>query len=170
MWAKRIIREAGIRSLYRISSDSLFGQPVEELFTSQVLGKAAGLISSGHRPEEFGPEMVGPVTLDIPEASVDNGMLTGAVVSIDNFGNCVTNIPEEMLDNLDMKIGDSVVITTVEGNIPAGFGSRYKDVPFGREVVFINRLNLLELAINMGNFAGTYNIETGMKVEIVINK
>lgn len=165
-----VIRDAEVKTLYQISNDSLFGRPVNELFSSEILGKAAGLIASGHRPEEFGPKVADPMTLDVQEASILSDKLTGAIVNVDKFGNCVTNIPEEMTSHLKLKIGDSVLIRTAEGNISANFGSRYKDVPVGREVVFTNRLNLVELAINMGNFAKTHNLKTGAKIEITIKK
>ena len=43
----------------------------------------------------------------------------------------------------------------------------YSDVPQGKEVVFVNNnLGILQLSINLGNFARTYAITAGMTVEI----
>jgi len=48
------------------------------------------------------------------------------------------------------------------------FGSRYRDVSEGNPVIFVNRLDLAEIAINMGHFANTYNVRTGTVIEIEI--
>ncbi|MFC2047509.1 S-adenosyl-l-methionine hydroxide adenosyltransferase family protein [Chloroflexota bacterium] len=165
-----VIGDAEVKSIYQINNESLLGRPVKELFSSQILGKAAGLIASGLHPEEFGPKVTDPMTLDTEEASFINDRLTGAIVNIDNFGNCVTNIPGEMSSRLKLKTGDSILISTADGNISSTFGSRYKDVPLGQEVVFVNRLDFLELAMNMGNFSKSYNLKIGGKVEITVKR
>ncbi|MCX6000236.1 MAG: SAM-dependent chlorinase/fluorinase [Chloroflexi bacterium] len=161
-----VIRDSAIETLYQITNDSLFTRPVKELFSTQLLGQAGGLVAAGHRTDEFGPPVTDPVKLNVPEATVTSGRLTSAIVNTDRFGNCVTNIPGEMCRSLGWKPGDQVQIATPGGSIAATFGTRYSDVPNGKEIVFINRLNLMELSINMGDFSTTYNVKTGAAIEI----
>jgi len=43
----------------------------------------------------------------------------------------------------------------------------YSDVPQGEEVVFVsNNHGMVQLSINLGNFANTYGIKAGTKIEI----
>jgi S-adenosylmethionine hydrolase len=39
--------------------------------------------------------------------------------------------------------------------------------PLGKEIVFvINNLGMVQLSINLGNFADTYGVKAGTKIEI----
>ncbi len=47
------------------------------------------------------------------------------------------------------------------------FGTSYSDVPEGEEIVFVsNNHGMVQLSINLGNFAGTYGLKAGTKIEI----
>jgi S-adenosylmethionine hydrolase len=106
-------------------------------------------------------------TLDIQEPAIVDGRLLGAVVYVDHFGNCITNISEKTADEFGLKPGDVVYIKSTQGTVTARFGINYSDVPQGKEVVFVsNNHDMVQLSINLGNFAGTYDIKAGTKIEI----
>ena len=134
------------------------------------MGKVGALVASGYTPEDVGPSIDNPHTFEVKNAAIAGEKITGQIVLIDHFGNCLTNIPGNMAAEFGLDLGDEVILTTPGGKIEAMFGRTYGDIPSGKPVVFINSLDLIELAINMGNFAGVHNISTGRKIEIEIKK
>ncbi len=50
-------------------------------------------------------------------------------------------------------------------NIP--YGTIYSDVAVGENIAFVNNnLGILQISINLGDFASTYGIQAGTKIEI----
>jgi len=163
----RVVDQMGIETLYKISNQDLFDKPIESLSVTSILGKVGALTASGYHPEDVGPAVDDPETSDVQEAAIVNDKLIGMIVFIDQFGNCLTNIPLEKSNEFGLTPGNTVQVTTPEGRITAEFGSTYADVPEGEVVILANRQNLMiELAIIMGVFDETYDIRSGNNIEI----
>ncbi|MFC1925330.1 S-adenosyl-l-methionine hydroxide adenosyltransferase family protein [Chloroflexota bacterium] len=161
-----IIQDTTIKSLYEITNEELFTQPVEELSTHQILGKIGALVASGYSPEDVGASVSDPVTLEVQEASITDNRLAGAVIFIDDYGNCLTNISRDQISEFGLQQGDMVNIETSKGTVEVMFGSTYGDVSTGDPVVFINRLGFLQLSLNMDDFSEVYNIQIGTDIHI----
>ena len=147
-----VIRNFEIESVHQITNQDMFAKPVNSSLISPNLGRVGALIASG---------------FDVEDAIIVGSKMAGEIVLIDHFGNCVTNIPGNMAEELGLEPGDEVIINAGGGvKVEAIFGRTYGDVPQGKPVVLVNSLDLMELAINMGNFANFYKISTGMKTEI----
>jgi hypothetical protein len=140
---------------------------MEELSSHQILGKIAALIAGGYKPEKVGDVMDTPVLLDIQQAPISNGVLTGHVVFIDHFGSCLTNITRADAEALNLNPGDSIEITVNGKQVSSVIGTRYGDVAVGEAISMVNSLEILQLSVNKGNFASPNGVKTGMKVEIV---
>ncbi len=156
----------GLKSVYAITSQELFDKPLAELSSHEILGKVAALIAAGYQPENVGPSVTAPAMLDIQTAAVIDGILTGYVAFIDHFGNCLTNISRADVEAFGIAVGDSVLVTAGSHNVAVLVGAGYSAVPKGNTVVLVNSLGTLQLSINRGNFASTYSVKTGSKVEI----
>src|SRR4030042_4786850 len=100
----------GIKTVYEGANQELFNEPISTLSSHYLLGKIGALVASGYNPADVGPPVAAPVLLDIQEGGIVNGKLAGAVVFIDHFGNCLTNIPGETLSVYGLDIGDTVRI------------------------------------------------------------
>jgi S-adenosylmethionine hydrolase len=164
-----VIKDSGIKSVYAITNEELFDKPIADLSSHQVLGKIAAKIATGYAPEKVGPAVTSPVMLDIKDAAITDGKLKGYVVFIDHFGNCLTNITGEDTEQYGLTAGDSISININGTKVSAVTGNEYGDVPVGEVVALINSLDTLQLSINHGNFSSSYNVNTGMTVEIEKN-
>jgi S-adenosylmethionine hydrolase len=156
----------GVKSVYEINNQDLFDKPLAGLSSHEILGKVAALIATGYEPEKLGPALTSPVMLDIQTAAVIDGKLTGYVVFVDHFGNCLTNISRENTEQFGIAVGDTILITVAGNDVMALIGQGYSDVPKGQVVAIVNSLGTLQLSINRGSFASTYSVKTGFKVEI----
>jgi len=157
--------DMGIKSLYSIDNQQLFDQPIAKLSAERIEGTIGGLISSGYRPQDVGSPVTDQEILDIQKPEVADNQLLGTVLFIDNFGNCVTNISQNEVSQFGLSAGDYIQIQP--GQISARYGNIYSDVAEGKEVVFINsNLDVVQLSINMGNFAKQYNVKAGDKISL----
>ena len=162
-----VIKNMGIKTVYQITNQKLFDEPIEQLAAERIQGKIGALVASGYRTQDVGIPLTSPRILDIQEPAIVDNKLLGEVVYVDNFGNCVTNISGKTANEFGVKPGDTIQVRSAGSTIPARFGTIYSDVPQGEEIVFINNnLDILQLSVNLGNFAETHNIKAGAKVEI----
>ena len=106
----------------------------------------------------------------------ENGVLSGSIPALDvRFGNVWTNIKRGMLEEIDFKRGDryDVFITNGKTNISLDnviYAKTFGDVAVGEPVLYINSLDCLSIAINIGDFAETYGVEYGLNWKIEIKK
>ncbi|WP_127125513.1 SAM hydrolase/SAM-dependent halogenase family protein [Pseudoflavitalea rhizosphaerae] len=125
---------------------------------------AAGII----RFEEVGKRLPDSViSIPFQQAIKNADTLSGMVPVLDvQYGNIWTNIPQSLLSSLSIHPGDSVLVrinhrdsTVFQQRIP--FVHTFGDVPESRPMAYLNSLMQFSLAINMGNFANTYGIQSG---------
>jgi len=162
-----VVKEMGIKTAYEINNPDLFDKPVDDLVAERIQGKVGALIASGYRPSYVGDPLTNLTTLDIQDPVIAGNSLLGTVVYIDHYGNAVTNISGEIASEFGIKQGDIVRVKGSGNIIPVKFGNIYSDVPEGDEVMFISdNLGMVQLSINLGNFAITYGFKAGIIIEI----
>ncbi|MCL2220059.1 MAG: SAM-dependent chlorinase/fluorinase [Chitinispirillia bacterium] len=94
-----------------------------------------------------------------PQADMDGGKVSGAVVYIDRFGNAITSIsPRELAE----ACGKSCACVVDGREIPVV--SHYKDVPVGSALSYPGSAGLMEVAINGGRAAEALNLKIGSEV------
>ena len=98
------------------------------------------------------------------EPSVQEGSIQGWVVHIDRFGNCITNIPAELLrvaspDNVRVYVGDAII---------QRLHRTYGEVERGEPLALIGSSGMLEIAVNAGNAAELFHIRKGAPVNVIL--
>jgi len=82
-------------------------------------------------------------------ATVDQNMIKGMVIYIDNFGNAVTNISKKIFERFDLSKKIKIEFSgSDEINV---ISEKYSDVHAGDALCLFNSAGLLEIAINQGN-------------------
>lgn len=162
----RLARHPGFTHVYRIGEQSLFAQPLDKASPDYVLAVAAGLLASGTEPAELGPPAGSIVTLDLPDARRVGDTVTGTVVFVDGFGNCLTNIPTAMAAGAGIGRGGSAAVTWESGHATMSVAGSYGDVATGDPLVLFEAPSPLQLSVNMGSFSEAYGIDTGALVSI----
>jgi S-adenosyl-L-methionine hydrolase (adenosine-forming) len=162
-----VIKRTGIKTLYRVTNEGLFDKPIKELVAERIEGKVGALIASGSRMNDIGTATKDYKASDIQEPAIVGNKLVGTVIYIDHYGNAVTNIPQKIAAEFGLKPGDIVRVKVLQDEIYAKFGIIYSDVPRGDVIAFVcNNLDMVQLSINLGNFAEVYGVKAGIKVEI----
>lgn len=134
---------------------------------------AAGIITY----EQVGPLLEPKVVkLEYPPPAVANGTATGMIYSSKGLlGNTASNIDRLTFNQLGLKEGTEVVVTirnsgqvVWEESLP--YVRTFGDVPVGKLLLFINSGGFVSMAINQGNFADTYNIDSGRNWTLSVRK
>ena len=135
---------------------------------------AAGVIDfSG-----VGPEVPVDTVKELPivEAEFSGDTVSGTIDVLDvRFGSLWTNIPRTLFAGLGVEHGGRVEVTIVNDtrtlykNILV-YARSFADVYVGEPVVYVNSLDCMAVAINLGSFARAYNIGTGTNWKIRIRK
>lgn len=163
-----VMNDLGIASVREVANQNLTGrESASATFKGiGVYGPVAGHLAAWTDPSEVGPEIFDPVRIDVAEADLDDGTLVGIVVTVDHWGNLITNIPQELVERADLSIGDRVEVTVGGEKVDGIFGTIYGDVPQGEWVAFVSSLGSLEIAINMDSASEALGVEAGAEVRI----
>jgi S-adenosyl-L-methionine hydrolase (adenosine-forming) len=162
-----VVKNMGVKTVYRITNQKLFDKPINELAAERIQGKTGALLASGYSPQDVGIPYPGYITLDVQEPVIADQKLLGTVVYIDHYGNGITNISGKNADEFGLRPGNNILVKSQQNVISSRFGTIYSDVPKGQEIVFVNNnLGVVQLSINLGNFAAKYGIKAGSKIEI----
>ena len=91
---------------------------------------------------------------------VSRGPVVGRVTEIEKYGNLDLDIKPEALYTAGLELGDVLDVTVNGVSLDIPFCTSYSDVNTGEAVVRDNQeKDLLVVALNMGDFAGTYQVE-----------
>lgn len=131
----------------------------------ELLSNCIKAISIGLKLEEFGntcklrQEFTG-------NASCYESRIIGRIIYIDAFGNAITNVDKKTFEKTgkNRKFKISIQNNLVE---ITKLSQYYDDVPENKIAAMFNSVGLLELAMNNGNIARIYSLDT--KSTIIIN-
>lgn len=135
---------------------------------------ASGSISFEEVGEQLSVENI--VELELGEVVKTENSVKGSIDILDvRFGSLWTNIPREDFVELGIEYGDYVEVIIHNGNKLAYnnrvcYGKSFGDVYVSEQVIYVNSLYNVALAINQGNFAKAYNIGTGIHWTIEFKK
>lgn len=89
--------------IFHLNNPKYFRQPVSDTFNGRdIFAPVAAALARGIAPRKLGVEVYELVRLPSLKPQISqSGLITGRVIHIDRFGNCVTNIDQrELTDNM----------------------------------------------------------------------
>jgi S-adenosylmethionine hydrolase len=105
------------RTIY-LNKEKYFRHPISSTFHGRdVFAPVAAHLSTGLKPNEFGPQISDEVRLPtLHPARAKDGVWTARIIHIDHFGNCITNISRQVLsrgmeDHMRLKLKGKTVIS-----------------------------------------------------------
>ncbi|MBP0011105.1 MAG: SAM-dependent chlorinase/fluorinase [Roseofilum sp. Belize Diploria] len=119
-------------------------------------------LANGVPIEQLG-EAIDPhtlVNLSLPSYTQEKPYIRGAIQSIDHFGNLITNIPGEAVNDVPWS-----VILNEEIIIGA---QTYSDLPIGQAIALIGSHGWVEIAVNCGNAEKELRLTWGDPVQLLI--
>jgi S-adenosylmethionine hydrolase len=125
-----------------------------------VFAPIAAEIASGRLlVSDVGPRVADLVPLTSPKPEETDDELRGVIVTIDRFGNLISNIDAERAAS----VADPVVVLAGR-DVPVA--RTYSDVEIGRAVALVNAFGTVEVAVRDGNAAQALGVERGARVTV----
>jgi S-adenosylmethionine hydrolase len=140
-------KDGKIKRIVHVRKSKYFLQPVSNTFHGRdIFAPVAAHLSNGVALSEFGPEVTRMERIATPTPKVTKeGVILGEIVSIDRFGNLMTNIPGERLsgaDSVQVKVGRRVI---------PRISKTYAEGRKGALLALVGSTENLEIAVNKGN-------------------
>lgn len=163
-----IYERVGTLRVFQLTNTGFFRREVSPTFHGRdIFAPVAGALSRGVRAEELGPEVFDFVRL--PSAVVERaveGTLVGAVIHVDRFGNLVTNITPESLNE------ESVTRLLIAGREVRRFRRFFAEEVEGEGEPFAlwGSAGLLEVAVFRDSAARVLGVSRGERVEVQIGR
>lgn len=148
-----------VEEIWRVSNPALQRGTVSHTFHGRdIMAPAACHLLNGGDPAELGPRQDTLVELAGLTAEATKDGLLGEVIFRDRFGNLVTNLHEDLLDNhLDWRVH-------IGGRVITGLCRAYGERPPGELVALVGSSHWLEIAVVNGDAARRIGIGPGATV------
>jgi S-adenosylmethionine hydrolase len=128
-----------------------------------VFAPCAGYLSAGKNFTGVGPPVKRLKSLTYPGVTREGNVLKGEVVTIDSFGNMITNISKHTFQSFAGKRKTEIFFGTERFNKVM---NRYIDVPQGSPLVLFGSSGYLEISMNEGNASSYFMTSVGTPVSI----
>ena len=165
-----LVDEGEIEAIVRVENTDYFLDSISQTFHGRdIFAPVGSHISKGVPIEKLGPQLEFPdlTRLSIPMPYISNkDELIGAIISIDRFGNCMSNISENTFNmfvknstekRLEIKIGKTVI---------KSLSHTYSDAEPKRPLAIIGSFGYLEIAVNCDNAGHRLNIKRGSTITL----
>ena len=135
---------------------------------------AAGVIDFAGVGPAIDPESI--VELPTIPPTTDDASVTGTIDILDvRFGSLWTNIPRELFLKLGIARGEQVEVlisndTRRVYHNTMVYARSFADVKIGESLAYVNSLDCMAVAINLGSFAKAYSIGTGNSWKITFRR
>jgi S-adenosyl-L-methionine hydrolase (adenosine-forming) len=156
-WTEFARRVAQPTTVICLAEPRYWRQPVSTTFHGRdIFAPVAGHLSKGLDPRLLGPPVSSWVTLKMPVPRTAPDGVHGEVVFVDDFGNLITNLPQNLLpDSPVVRVGDVEVPRWVRA---------YGDATPGELVALVSSNGTLEIAVVQGSAAKRLNAGVGTLV------
>jgi hypothetical protein len=166
-----LIARGTIEKACYVTNPTFFHDTVSATFHGRdIFAPVAGYLSSGGKAENLGPRLdVGKlVCLSETAAYVDGqGRLSGTVVTIDRFGNIITNIGRDLLTSAwEGDLNQHLIIEAGNRLHKMPLVTSYDAVGTGELLATIGSRNTLEIAVNQGSAAPRMGVLAGAPIRV----
>ncbi|MHB9028367.1 MAG: SAM hydrolase/SAM-dependent halogenase family protein [Candidatus Latescibacterota bacterium] len=128
-----------------------------------VFAPCAGYLSAGRNIQEVGPGLKNIVQLKYPRPVQNGNILTGEVVTVDSFGNLITNIPEHMFRSFVGKQKVEIFFATERFTT---VHRHYSEVAPGTALALFGSSCYLEISMSAGSARDYFMTAAGSTVTV----
>ena len=143
---------------YVLDRDKYWLKPVSNTFHGRdIFAPVAAHLSAGVRPQELGSSLGDVVCLSVPSPQGKKGVIEGAIIYADRFGNLVSNIrPAD--------VGGEFVYVEIEGRRVSGVSDSYS----GAEglLAIVGSHGYIEIAESQGSAARSLEAGLGTAIKL----
>ncbi len=159
--------------IYAVTNQAYFLKPVSNTFHGRdIIAPVAAHLSKGAALPSLGEKLtIDDInTLDIPVAflSSDERLLAGEIISIDHFGNLITNIDQETFEIFTGKRKSGTIVIGLGSSRIQGVSESYDTVKVGDPLAIFGSRNLLEISVNQADARSYFRARVGLAVNVEV--
>ena len=167
-----ICDEGKIESIIRIDNTAFFLKSVSQTFHGRdIIAPVGAHIAKGVPLNTIGSE-IGLMNIlrlkDLSATISQAGELVGSIVSIDRFGNLITNIDFKQLNDYARCGRDEIPQFWIGEKVVHGLSTAYINVDQQCPLAIIGSRGYLEIAVNRGSAQRYFNVDKGDMVKVTI--
>lgn len=160
----------GVDEIREVSNEELMRSDISSTFHGRdVMASVGAHLSMGTEFSEVGPKIENMTLLEVEGPKMSGDGIRGRVIKVDDFGNLVTNVGKELMEELGDP-GDIFKIQIGKSELEVPFLKTFGEVPEGEKLCYFGSANLLEIAKNRGNLASDLNLEKEDELNIRITR
>ncbi len=167
-----LIDQADVAALFKISNSKYYLDSVSPTFHGRdVIAPVGAHIAQGVELKRLGDQLepADVVRLtDIQARMSDDGTVTGKIISVDHFGNLISNIQMEMLLQSVFANQTKRPVIRVGSHTIQGIDRTYADGRIQNPMALIGSRGYLEIAVPGGNAAQWLKVGKGARVRVKI--
>jgi S-adenosylmethionine hydrolase len=162
-WWPAISNEAPSLQVYRLDRPEYWRQPLSDTFHGRDLfAPVAGHLGLGVQPDRLGKIITTWSRLDLPKPIILVDSIVGEILTVDRFGNLISNISRADLAKIEFQSIDVAV-----GGIRVGPLTRtYGDRPAGTLIALFSSSGFVEIAVVNGSASSHLQLGVGATVEV----
>lgn len=161
----RLVRRHEVEGMVRLKDAALknlgIDRPSATFHGRDIFAPVAAEIASGRRTvDQLGEPVEALLPSSIPEPAVRAGSVTCAIVTIDHFGNLISNIEVELIAPLrhpQVRIGGRSL----------GLSRTYGDAAAGEYLALVNSFGVVEVARSEGSASAGLGLARGAPIEVL---
>ena len=164
---------AGIETAHELANPSYALEPVSRTFHGRDLfSPAAAHLALGVDPADLGPPLAidALVRLDLPLASVDDGLVEASVLFVDRFGNMQLNLTRDDLERIGVVPGTRFELEFSGERYYATAARTFADARPGEIVLYEDSYRNISIAINRGSAADMFFAHPGQHVLLHLDR
>ena len=150
-----VLQRNKVKRIHAVTDAAYFLLPVSATFHGRdIFAPVAAHLTAGLPMTRLGKalSLEDLVQIDFPRPYPSpDGTLTGRVMSVDHFGNLITNVDRETLDAFAGEGGGARVCVRVGDLQIEGVSAAYNAAPAGSPVAVIGSKNRLEISVNQAD-------------------
>jgi S-adenosylmethionine hydrolase len=168
-----VIQNGRVERICAITNQEYFLKPTSDTFHGRdIFAPAAAYLSKGVDMLRLGKEVaLSNITrLDIPAPYVSApNEIVGTIISIDHFGNLITNISQTTFERFKDDAGLKEVVIRLGRSKIRGVSKSYDSVKTGAPVAIFGSRNLLEISLNQGDARTHFKARAGQTVRLKLS-
>jgi hypothetical protein len=159
-----LYRVDDVKTIYAITNRKYFLDEISATFHGRdIFAPVAAHLSLGLHPSKLGEQLHSMLRLGYSEPKVHvGGIIDGEVISIDRFGNLITNISSEYLQE------KTKIELTIKGKRIEEICKFYDAKKAGELVAIIGSSGNIEVSVTRGNAAKKLRAKVGDRLQLVV--
>ena len=123
-----------------------------------IFAPVAAHVAKGAKINHLGPKIADFIKPSFSTVSREGHNIIGEIIHVDGFGNIITNIRPQKIDN------DYIQISFGSKHLDVKVSSTYADGISKEPIILMGSHGFLEIALNQGSAAKKFNVKIGKKI------